>query len=126
MSHRTRRERPGHPRLTLAQLSGEPVVVTTVGTTTPELWPVDARPAIGAEMTTIDDWLVAIASGAGFGVSVASTARLHQHPDVRYVPLDDAPPVPLLLAWPKRGPQHPALADLRQLAAQAAAPVTFS
>lgn len=105
-------------RLTLADLSGDPVIVTTVGTTTPELWPAGARPAVGAEATTLDDWLVAIASGLGFGVSVASTAQLHQHPDVRYVPIADAPPVPLLLAWPRRGPHHPALVDLRQLVSQ--------
>jgi hypothetical protein len=54
----------------------------------------------------MDDWLMAIATGTGVGVTVTSTATLHPHPDVRYVPISDAPPVPLLLAWPLRG-AHP-------------------
>ena len=104
--------------LTLADLSGGTLVATQVGTTTPELWPADARPTVaGTDVATVDDWLVAIASGEGFGVSVASTAVLHRHPDVRYVPLTDASPVPLLLAWPRRG-AHPAVKDLVQVAAQ--------
>ena len=59
-----------------------------------------------------------IAAGAGFGVTVASTAQLHRHPDVRYVPVADAPPVPLLLAWPRRG-AHPVLPELRRVAVDA-------
>ena len=90
-------------RLTLADLSDGTLVPTQVGTTSRALWPAGHQPAVGAEVGTVDDWLVAIASGAGFGVSVSSTAALHRHPDVRYVPLVDAPPVPLLLAWPRRG-----------------------
>ena len=39
-------------------------------------------------------------------MSVVSTAVLHPHPDVVYLPLLDAPPVPVLLAWPRRG-EHP-------------------
>ncbi|MEN9646989.1 MAG: hypothetical protein RL238_3658 [Actinomycetota bacterium] len=104
--------------LTLADLAGGTLVTTQVGTTTPELWPFDARPTVAAaEVSTVDDWLVAIASGEGFGVSVASTAVLHRHPDVRYVPLTDTAPVPLFLAWPRRG-AHPAVKDLVQLAQQ--------
>jgi DNA-binding transcriptional LysR family regulator len=105
-------------RIGLAQLSDEPLVATSVGVTTPELWPEGARPTVAAEVATVDDWLVAIASGLGFGVTVASTARLHPHPDVRYVAVDDAPPVALLLGWPKRG-AHPALAELRHVAVHA-------
>jgi len=98
-------------QLTLADLADGTLVPTSVGTTTPALWPAGARPSSAAEVATLDDWLVAIASGSGFGVSVASTAVLHRHPDVRYVPLVDAPPVALLLAWPRRG-AHPAIKEL--------------
>ncbi|MGD9996339.1 MAG: LysR family transcriptional regulator [Ilumatobacteraceae bacterium] len=101
--------------VTLDQLSDEPLVATSVGVTTPELWPAGARPEVSAEVSTVDDWLVAIASGQGFGVTVASTARLHPHPDVRYVPVEDASPVALLLGWPRRG-SHPAVAELRRVA----------
>jgi DNA-binding transcriptional LysR family regulator len=97
--------------VTLADLADGTLVPTQVGTTTAALWPEDRRPQVGTEVATLDDWLVAIAAGAGFGVSVASTAVLHRHPDVRYVPVVDAPPVPLLLAWPRRG-EHPAIKEL--------------
>jgi DNA-binding transcriptional LysR family regulator len=102
--------------LRLADLAeGALVVQTRAGTTSPLLWPEGSRPRIAANVTSMDDWLVAIASGAGFGVSVASTAALHQHPDVRYVALTDAPPVPLLVAWPRRG-EHPWVREFVRLA----------
>lgn len=112
--------RADHPlarrrRIDLNDLADDRLVVTTVGTTRPELWPEGRRPTVATEVTTIDDWLVAIAAGTGFGVSVASTAVLHPFPDVRYVPLDGIGPVTLLLAWPKRSP-HPAVKDLVRLA----------
>jgi DNA-binding transcriptional LysR family regulator len=105
-------------RVTLDQLAGEPLVATTVGVTTPTLWPEARRPTVAVEVPTVDDWLVAIAAGVGFGVTVASTARLHQHPDVRYIPVDGAPLVPLLLAWPRRGAHH-AITELRTVATRA-------
>lgn len=104
--------------VSLDQLGGAPLVTTSVGVTTPALWPEGRRPAVGVEVATVDDWLVAIASGAGFGVTVRSTAQLHQHPDVRYVPVTDAPPVLLLLAWPRRA-AHPAMSHVRQVAVDA-------
>jgi DNA-binding transcriptional LysR family regulator len=112
ITHRLARRR----RLRLEELGDGLLVASTIGLTTPELWPEGARPQVGIEVDTVDDWLVAIAAGGGFGVTVASTAKLHPHPDVRYVALD-APTVPLLLGWPVRG-QHAALAELRQLAVE--------
>lgn len=116
----------GHPlarrrRLRMAELLVLPLVQTDVGVTTPELWPADARPDVGVVVHTVDDWLVAIASGGGFGVTVASTRVLHPHPDVVYVPLSDAATVPLLLAWPARG-EHPALRELVRVARAAVSP----
>lgn len=102
-------------RLRLDDLADGTLVQSSVGTTTLDLWPADHRPSAAPEVATLDDWLVAIASGAGFGISVASTAALHAHPDVRYVPIDGAPAVPLYLAWPKRAP-HPAIKSLVALA----------
>lgn len=102
--------------LSLDELSREPLVATTVGVTTPALWRGPTRPTVALEVDTVDDWLVAIATGVGFGVTVASTAQLHPHPDVRYVPLADAGDVPLFLAWPKQGQSHPGLAELREAA----------
>jgi DNA-binding transcriptional LysR family regulator len=105
--------------LTLADLAGEALIVNTVaGTTTPELWPAGARPVIGGDSETIDDWLVEIASGTGVGVTAASTPSLHPHPGVRFVPLVGAPPIPMLLAWPARD-AHPDVRELVRLAARA-------
>jgi len=109
-------------KLRLADLSDEPLVQTSVGTTTPELWPAGHRPKVAIEVSTVDDWLVAIASGIGFGVSVVSTAVLHPHPDVRYVALVDSPPVPLFLAWPRTG-EHPSLEEFVRIARAATAPL---
>lgn len=97
----------GMAQISLADLAGETLVVNSLaGTTTLDLWPASARPTIGADMSTIDDWLLAIATSIGVGVTPASTAGLHPHPDVRFIPIHDAPSVPLVLAWPKQQP-HP-------------------
>ena len=94
-------------QVSLADLAGETLIVNSIaGTTTLDLWPRPPRPTIGADTTTIDDWLVAIATSTGIGVTPASTAKLHPHPDVRYIPIHDAPTVPLVLAWPRQQP-HP-------------------
>ena len=117
----------GHPlarrkRLRLADLADQPLIVhTTAGMTTPRLWPAGSRPKVGREVTSTDDWLIAIATGIGVGVSVVSTAELRPHPDVRYVPLVDAPTVPLMLVWPAID-AHPHVGELIRLAQRAIQP----
>ncbi|KQX84014.1 LysR family transcriptional regulator [Streptomyces clavifer] len=102
--------------LSLADLAGEAVVLNTVsGTTTLDLWPPHARPAATLTVANTDDWLTAIAAGRGAGVSGASTADMHPHAGVAFRPLDDAPPLPVLLAR-RDGPGHPALPRLVSLA----------
>ncbi len=105
--------------VTLAGLAAEGLVVNSVaGTTTPELWPEGARPHVVADSSRIDDWLVAIAAGTGVGVTAASTATLHPHPGVVFVPLTGAPPIPMLLAWPARD-AHPDVRELVRVAQRA-------
>ncbi|MBK1782811.1 LysR family transcriptional regulator [Prauserella cavernicola] len=102
--------------LTLADLSGEPVVVNTVsGLTTPELWPPRIRPARLVPVANTDDWLAAIAAGRGVGVTSTATARVHAYPGVEFVPVTDAEPIPVVLAWPRAG-GHPAVPALVELA----------
>ena len=48
-------------------------------------------------------------------VSALSTAGMHPYPGVAYVPLTDAPDLPVVLAWTDP-PSHPAIADLVALA----------
>ncbi|NEC19042.1 LysR substrate-binding domain-containing protein, partial [Streptomyces parvus] len=104
------------PSLELADLADGPVVLNTVsGTTTVDLWPPHARPAATLTVGNTDDWLTAIAAGRGSGVSTASTAELHPHAGVAYVPLDNAPGVPVLLAR-RDAPGHPKLPQLVSLA----------
>ncbi|WP_069171296.1 LysR family transcriptional regulator [Streptomyces griseus] len=102
--------------LALADLTREAVVLNTVsGATTLDLWPPDARPVAILTVANTDDWLTAIAAGRGSGVSGASTAAVHPHAGVTYLPLRDAPPLPVLLAR-RDGPGHPALPHLAALA----------
>uniref|UniRef100_A0AAU3H5I3 LysR family transcriptional regulator n=1 Tax=Streptomyces sp. NBC_01401 TaxID=2903854 RepID=A0AAU3H5I3_9ACTN len=107
--------------LSLADLTGDAVVLNTVsGTTTLGLWPPDARPAATVTVANTDDWMTAIAAGRGVGVSGTSTAQMHPYAGVAYVPLTDAPPLPVLLVR-RDGPGHPALPRLAALAREVVA-----
>ncbi|MET7378523.1 LysR substrate-binding domain-containing protein [Streptomyces sp. NPDC005526] len=106
-------------RLQWAELAGLPLVVNSAsGTVRPELWPPGQRPSVAVESATYDAWMEMVALGRGFGV-LPDFSRHHPHPDVRYIGLADAPPVPLVLVLPARAP-HP-LSDELVRAARAAA-----
>jgi DNA-binding transcriptional LysR family regulator len=97
--------------LDLDDLAHYPLVLNTIsGTTDHNLWNNDHALLIAAEVQTVDDWQSHIAAGTGIGVTPASTARLHPHPEITYIPLRDAPPVPVYLAW-RRWNQHPLLEE---------------
>ncbi|MEU4964547.1 LysR family transcriptional regulator [Streptomyces smyrnaeus] len=82
------------------------VVDRRTGTTTLDLWPADARPAI--EYTQdIDDWLAAIAGGRCVGVTPEATSTQYRRVGITYRPLRDAAPVPVQLIWQPHDP-HPA------------------
>jgi DNA-binding transcriptional LysR family regulator len=104
------------PRLTLADLAGEPIAVNRIaGITTPDLWPAGSEPANTVVVTNTDDWLATIIAGRAIGLTVTATAVMYSHPAVAYVPVIDAPPVTVHLAWPPQ-PTHPAVPDLVALA----------
>ncbi|MFF2810341.1 LysR family transcriptional regulator [Streptomyces sp. NPDC058000] len=95
------------PHIDWNQLADHPLVVNTVsGTTFPDLWPPHAQPAIGAHCRNYDEWLEKIAAGAGFGTAPTTAARRNTHPNVRLIPLHNAPPIPTHLAFPTHG-THP-------------------
>ncbi|MFV0132098.1 LysR family transcriptional regulator [Streptomyces sp. HMX87] len=107
----------GRASLRLADLAAWPIALNTVaGTTTLELWPAEIRPTATVEVTNTDEWLTAIAVGRAVGISTSATPRVHTHPSIAYRPLEDAPPVPLLLVWRRGVPAHPALPALVRLA----------
>ncbi|MGW6908810.1 LysR family transcriptional regulator [Streptomyces sp. NPDC054940] len=91
----------------LADLSDRTLLVDRrTGTTTPDLWPSDARPAT-EETHDVDDWLTVIATGRCVGVTAEATANQYPRPGIVYRPLRDAEPIAVRLAW-WRDDLHPA------------------
>lgn len=96
-----------HRSLRLADLADRTLLIDRrTGTTTPELWPPDARPAT-EEIHDVDDWLTVISAGRRVGMTAESTAYQYPRPGVVYVPVRDAEPVAVRLAWWRDDP-HPA------------------
>jgi DNA-binding transcriptional LysR family regulator len=93
--------------LTLADLAGEQLIISTLGTTRLDMWPDSAQPSNPIWLNSTEEWLTAIAAGTGVGVTVESIVNSRPHPRVRYIPLADAEPVPLVLVFPRR-PTHSA------------------
>lgn len=100
-SHRLARRRS----VTLGDLAAENIIISTVGTTSPALWPSEGQPANITSVPSTETWLTDIAAGAGVGVTVESIVASRPHPKVRYIPLTDAAPVPLVLVVAKT-PTH--------------------
>jgi len=137
----------GHERRYVAMASNDPwvhrrsvalheirertlVIDRRTGTTTPDLWPPDARPKV--EYTQdIDDCLATIATGRCVGVTPESTTAQYRRDGIVYRLVRDADPVPVNLIWRRHDP-HPAthaavalLAELyRELSTRAGSPVS--
>lgn len=95
----------------LADIAEDPLIVNTLsGTTSAALWPKPYAQRRIIEVNNTEEWLQYIALARGIGVTALSTGRFYTHPDVRYVPVVDAPPVPALAVWPTKG-KHPAVVD---------------
>ncbi|MBM4794059.1 LysR family transcriptional regulator [Streptomyces sioyaensis] len=106
----------GRASLSLAELTDRTIALNTVsGITTLDLWPAGARPASSITTGNADDWIAAITGRRAVGVTTSATAEMHPHPAMAYVPLTDAPPVPVVLAW-RDEPGHPRIPDLIALA----------
>ncbi|WP_156727088.1 LysR family transcriptional regulator [Streptomyces apocyni] len=101
-------------RVTWRDLGRRCLVVNTVsGTLSPQDWPSDATPEIGAEASNVEEYLHAIAARRGVGVLPVSVAAQHPDPDILYLPLTGAPPAVLTYAHPRTNP-HPYAATLGQ------------
>lgn len=82
------------------ELAQHPVVVNTrSGSTTPELWSPEHRPAQTIECDNYDEWIALVAANRGVGATPLSASSTHAHSSVVFIPLRDAPPVALHLAW---------------------------
>jgi DNA-binding transcriptional LysR family regulator len=75
------------------------------GTTTPDMWPADARPRI-QETRDIDDWLAIIAAGGGIGITAEGTTAQYRRDGVVFRPLRGAPPITVRMIWRRHDP-HP-------------------
>jgi DNA-binding transcriptional LysR family regulator len=87
------------------------------GTTTPDLWPEQARPPI-QDTRDIDDWLAIIAAGGGIGITPEGTTAQYRRDGVVFRPLRDAPPVDVHMIWRRHDPHpstHAAVALLTEL-----------
>lgn len=106
----------GHRTLSMADFTGETVAVNPVsGVTTLDLWPVRTRPTRTLEVANTDDWLAAIAAGRAVGLTTSATPSVHTYPGVTFLPVTDAPPIRVVLAW-RRDRPHPAVPSLLGLA----------
>ncbi|MFJ4810566.1 LysR family transcriptional regulator [Streptomyces longwoodensis] len=106
----------------LADLGGRTLLIDRrTGTTTADLWPPDARPAV-EETHDVDDWLTVIATGRCVGVTAESTAHQYPRPGVVYRPVRDAEPVAVRLAWWRDDPHPAAQAVIELLTALYRAP----
>lgn len=91
----------------LSELTDRLVLVDRrTGTTTSELWPEGARPAV-ERTNDIDDWLAEIATGRAVGITPESTATQYRRDGIVFRPLRDAPMVEVRLVWRHHDP-HPA------------------
>ncbi|MEU6349151.1 LysR family transcriptional regulator [Streptomyces sp. NPDC047072] len=98
----------------LADLAGRTLLVDRrTGTTTPQLWPPEQRPAV-EETHDVDDWLTVISTGRCVGITAESTANQYPRPGVVYRPVRDAEPIAVRLVWWRDDP-HPAAQAVLEL-----------
>jgi DNA-binding transcriptional LysR family regulator len=107
-------ELAGRSSVTLAELTNDTMLLTANGTTTIDLWPAEARPQKILHVDNLDEWLTEVAGGLAIGITAESTAALHAHPGIAFVPVADASRLTVHLAWPATH-AHPATAAFVEL-----------
>ena len=91
--------------VTLADLARERVALgSTAPTVTPRLWEGLGIVPTTVEVETIDEWLTRITLQDVVGLTPLTSAYSYPHPEVRYLPISDAPLVEVTLAWPHAHP----------------------
>jgi DNA-binding transcriptional LysR family regulator len=89
------------------EIAEHDIVVNKVsGTTSLDDWPAEKRPRVSKFCRNFDEWLVAVASNKGVGVAPELVGRQNINSCVSFIPIKDAPSVPLSLVYPKYG-HHP-------------------
>jgi DNA-binding transcriptional LysR family regulator len=93
------------------------LIDSRTGTTSPDLWPPDARPRMRDNTRDMDDWLAAIAAGTGVGITPEATISQYRRDGIVFRPVRDAPPITVTMAWRRHDP-HPATSAAVMLAAE--------
>ncbi|MEW2423976.1 LysR family transcriptional regulator [Streptomyces nigra] len=81
------------------------IVNTVSGTTGPWSWPEKSRPRDIVETSNYDEWVETVAANRGIGIVPETARHRSPHPALRFVPLTNAPPVPVRLVHPPDGPR---------------------
>lgn len=94
------------------------VVNTVSGTTGPWSWPAGAGPRRVVPTSNFDEWLESVAADRGIGIVPDVAQRRSIHPAVRFIPMRNAPPSPVFLAF-RPGTRRPLLRRFIQAAVAA-------
>ena len=91
---------PDERPLPWTELRHHPFVFNAVtGTVGPWSWSDGAGPRTFVQTANYDEWLESIAAGRGVGVVSAIAAQRTTHPSIRFLPLADAPPSSVSIAF---------------------------
>jgi DNA-binding transcriptional LysR family regulator len=114
--------------LEMRDLADEPLIVNATSTDSWRcFWELREQrsglpPAVGAEANSVDECLAAIALGRGIGIAPAVYQRFYDRPGVAFIPIRDAEPSVVALAW-RPGAEHPLAPRFRAIALEVCAPI---
>jgi len=90
----------GQKQLNWHDIPNWPLVVNIVsGTTGPWSWPAGQGPKTIVETTNFDEWIESVAADRGIGVVPEVAMRRNIHSAVTFLPVVNAPPIPVSLAF---------------------------
>jgi len=90
----------GQEQLDWHDIPNWPLVVNIVsGTTGPWSWPAGQGPRTVVETTNFDEWIESVAADRGIGVVPQVAMRRNIHSAVTFLPVVNAPPIPVSLAF---------------------------
>jgi DNA-binding transcriptional LysR family regulator len=102
--------------------AGWTLVVNTIsGTTGPWSWPDGGGPRRFVPTANFDEWVESVAAGRGIGILPEAAERRGIHPAIRFIPLRNAPLIPVSLAF-RPGVREPLLRRFVQAALAAVRP----
>lgn len=90
-------------RVSWDDITDWPLVVNTMsGTTGPWSWPQGHGPERTVETATFDEWIESVAANRGIGIVPAVAARRISHPTLKFIGIDNAPQIPVHIAFASR------------------------